>query len=64
MSANQLDSYYHLELLMSLVRETKPPKHPTADCIAAQGWGVFRGGLLSTGKHTVRHSVNNRKQIP
>lgn len=42
MSENQLDSYYHLELLMSLVGETKPlTKHPKADCTAAQGWGSW-----------------------
>lgn len=41
MSANQMDSYYHLELLMSLVWETKPyASHSRVHC--AQGWESLR----------------------
>lgn len=64
MSANQLDSYYHLELLMSLVRETKPLSTPQQTAPHPRDGGSFEGGLLSTGKHIVRHSVNNGEQVP
>lgn len=49
--ANQLDSYYHLVLLMSLVRETKPPITPQ-QTTAAQGWGGLGGGAA---KHRQMH---------
>lgn len=43
MSANQLDSYYHLELLMSLVRETKPLSTPQQTATQPRAGGLSGG---------------------